>query len=112
MYFFKAPHAVLNMGLPILLKVITQSNNCRVGRTAGIAVSRRARARRQQPHHPPASRSTRKTFPIIGVGGVMSGADAVSTISAGACVGQICTGLIYKGPELVREAAISIKKSR
>ena len=53
-----------------------------------------------------------RTFPIIGVGVVMSGADAVSKISAGADVVQIYTGLIYKGPELVREAAISIKKSR
>ena len=41
----------------------------------------------------------------------MSGADAVNTISAGAKVMQIYTGLIYKGPELVREAAISIKKN-
>ena len=109
------------MGLRILLKVITQSHTCHanaceravaVGRTAGIAVCRRARDRRQQPRHPPASRSTRKTLPIIGVGGVMSGADAVNTISAGAKVVQIYTGLIYKGPKLVREAAISIKKSR
>ena len=82
-----------------------------VGRTAGIAVFRSARGLRQQPRHQPASRSTRKTLPIIGVGGVMSGADAVNTISAGAKVVQIYTGLIYKGPELVREAAISIKKS-
>ena len=42
----------------------------------------------------------------------MSGADAVNTISAGDKVVQIYTGLIYKGPELFREAAISIKKSR
>ena len=53
-----------------------------------------------------------KGFPIIGVGGVMSGADAVSKIKAGADVVQIYTGLIYKGPALVAEAAISIKKSR
>ncbi len=51
-------------------------------------------------------------FPIIGVGGVMSGADAVSKIRAGADVVQIYTGLIYKGPELVNEAAIAIKNSR
>ena len=51
-------------------------------------------------------------FPIIGVGGVMSGADAVSKIKAGADVVQIYTGLIYKGPELVTEAALSIKNSR
>ena len=50
-------------------------------------------------------------FPIIGVGGVMSGADAVSKIRAGADVVQLYTGLIYRGPELVREAAIAIKNS-
>ena len=53
-----------------------------------------------------------KGFPIIGVGGVMSGADAASKIAAGADVVQIYTGLIYRGPELVREAALSIKNSR
>jgi dihydroorotate dehydrogenase len=51
-------------------------------------------------------------FPIIGVGGVMSGADAVSKIRAGADVVQIYTGLIYKGPALVTEAALAIKNSR
>ncbi len=50
-----------------------------------------------------------KTFPIIGAGGVMSGADAVSKITAGADVVQIYTGLIYKGPGLVAEAANAIK---
>ena len=50
-----------------------------------------------------------KGFPIIGVGGVMSGADAVSKINAGADVVQIYTGLIYKGPELVNQAAKAIK---
>ncbi len=53
-----------------------------------------------------------KGFPIIGVGGIMSGADAVSKIQAGADVVQIYTGLIYQGPGLVAEAANSIKKSR
>ena len=51
-------------------------------------------------------------FPIIGVGGVMSGTDAVSKIRAGADVVQIYTGLIYQGPGLVAEAANAIKKSR
>ena len=51
-------------------------------------------------------------FPIIGVGGILSGADAVSKIKAGADVVQIYTGLIYKGPALVAEAANMIKKSR
>ena len=50
-------------------------------------------------------------FPIIGVGGVMSADDAVSKIRAGADVVQIYTGLIYQGPDLVRQAAALIKKT-
>jgi dihydroorotate dehydrogenase len=50
-----------------------------------------------------------KDFPIIGVGGIMSAQDAVSKIKAGADVVQIYTGLIYKGPELVKAAALAIK---
>jgi dihydroorotate dehydrogenase len=53
-----------------------------------------------------------KSFPIIGVGGVMSGEDAVSKIRAGADVIQIYTGLIYRGPALVNEAAVAIKALR
>jgi dihydroorotate dehydrogenase len=48
-------------------------------------------------------------FPIIGVGGILSGADAVSKIDAGADLVQIYTGLIYRGPALIREAAMAIK---
>ena len=44
-------------------------------------------------------------FPIIGVGGVMSGADAVAKRRAGADLVQIYTGFIYKGPALVTESA-------
>ena len=51
-------------------------------------------------------------FPIIGVGGILSGADAVEKIKAGADVVQIYTGLIYKGPALVPEIASAIKAQR
>jgi dihydroorotate dehydrogenase len=51
-------------------------------------------------------------FPIIGVGGIMSGEDAVSKIKAGADAVQIYTGLIYRGPALVTEAALAIKALR
>ena len=51
-----------------------------------------------------------KGFPIIGVGGILSAQDAVSKIKAGADVVQIYTGLIYKGPDLVKQAALGIKK--
>ena len=51
------------------------------------------------------------SFPIIGVGGVMTAADAVSKIKAGADLVQIYTGLIYRGPDLVKQAAALIKTS-
>jgi len=51
-----------------------------------------------------------KDFPIIGVGGILSAADAVSKIKAGADLVQIYTGLIYQGPDLVRQAALAIKR--
>jgi dihydroorotate dehydrogenase len=50
------------------------------------------------------------SYPIIGVGGVLSGADAQSKIAAGADLVQLYTGFIYKGPELVTEAAKALKK--
>ena len=48
-------------------------------------------------------------YPIIGVGGVMSGADAASKIAAGADLVQIYTGLIYRGPALVRECVLATR---
>jgi dihydroorotate dehydrogenase len=51
-------------------------------------------------------------FPIIGVGGILSAQDAVSKIRAGADVVQIYTGLIYRGPRLVTEAARAIRDLR
>ncbi|MCV2423241.1 quinone-dependent dihydroorotate dehydrogenase [Paucibacter sp. DJ2R-2] len=44
-------------------------------------------------------------YPIIGVGGVMSGEDARAKLQAGADLVQIYTGLIYQGPALVRDCA-------
>ena len=41
--------------------------------------------------------------PIIGVGGILSGADAQEKIDSGASLVQLYSGLIYKGPELVKE---------
>lgn len=49
-------------------------------------------------------------FPIIGVGGVMGGADARSKIEAGADLVQIYTGLIYRGPALVTDVARALRK--
>lgn len=46
--------------------------------------------------------------PIIGVGGILSGADAVEKIAAGADLVQVYSGLIYKGPALVHEICKSL----
>jgi dihydroorotate dehydrogenase len=51
-------------------------------------------------------------FPIIGVGGVMSGQHAQDKLAAGADVVQIYTGLIYKGPALVQEVARALARDR
>jgi dihydroorotate dehydrogenase len=41
--------------------------------------------------------------PVIGVGGIMCAADAREKIEAGASLVQVYTGLIYRGPGLVRD---------
>ena len=46
---------------------------------------------------------------LVGVGGILSGADAQAKIAAGADVVQMYTGLIYKGPALVREVAQALR---
>ena len=43
--------------------------------------------------------------PIIAVGGILGGADAVAKLAAGADLVQLYTGLIYRGPALVGEVA-------
>ena len=48
-------------------------------------------------------------YPIIGVGGVMSGADAQAKRAAGADLVQIYTGLIYQGPGLVGDCARALR---
>lgn len=44
---------------------------------------------------------THGQVPLIGVGGVKSGADAYAKIRAGASLVQLYSGLVYGGPELV-----------
>jgi len=42
------------------------------------------------------------TYPIIGVGGIMSAQDAIDKLNAGADLVQIYTGFIYEGPGLIK----------
>lgn len=50
--------------------------------------------------------------PIIGVGGIMNGADALQKIDAGASLVQFYSGFIYRGPALIGEAAAAIAAAR
>ena len=50
--------------------------------------------------------------PIIGVGGIMSGKDAQAKIDAGASLVQVYTGLIYQGPDLVKDCAQVLARTR
>lgn len=50
-------------------------------------------------------------LPIIGVGGILSGSDAVEKIQAGASLVQVYSGLIYRGTDLVAECAERMRGS-
>lgn len=47
--------------------------------------------------------------PLIGVGGILSGADARAKREAGASLVQVYTGFIYRGPALVGEARRALR---
>ena len=49
------------------------------------------------------SRALRGEIPVIGVGGIMSAADARDRMAAGASLVQLYTGLVYRGPGLAQE---------
>jgi dihydroorotate dehydrogenase len=53
----------------------------------------------------------RGEIPLIGVGGILSGADAVEKLDAGASLVQLYSGLIYRGPELVNECVQAIRSA-
>ena len=50
-----------------------------------------------------------KKIPIIGVGGVFSGADAKEKIEAGASLVEIFSSLIYRGPGIVKKILRELK---
>lgn len=51
-------------------------------------------------------------IPLIGVGGIASGTDAIAKLDAGADLVQIYTGLIYQGPGLIREVGEALVQHR
>ncbi len=51
-------------------------------------------------------------LPIIGVGGILKGADALEKMQAGAALVQMYSGMIYRGWDLVAESAAAIKQHK
>src|SRR5205823_3321101 len=47
--------------------------------------------------------------PLIGVGGILNGADAAAKIAAGASLVQFYSGMVYRGPALIRESVEAIR---
>lgn len=48
-------------------------------------------------------------IPLIGVGGIMNGQDAVEKMKLGASAVQLYSGLVYRGPELVKECLQALR---
>lgn len=51
-------------------------------------------------------------IPMIGVGGILSGADAVAKMAAGATLVQTYTGLVYRGPALIAECVDAMRRRK
>ncbi len=68
------------------------------GRLSGEPLTRRALEVVRRIHE-----RSRGTYPIIGVGGIMSADDARAMLRAGASLVQIYTGFIYEGPRIIRD---------
>ena len=58
------------------------------------------------------SQELKGEIPLIGVGGILSGADAVEKLDAGASLVQLYSGLIYRGPALVNECVAAIRDAK
>jgi dihydroorotate dehydrogenase len=81
-------------------EVVTLPHGSEKGGLSGQPLTQRATAVIRRLHM-----ALQGALPIIGVGGIMSAADAKEKIEAGASLIQIYSGLIYRGPDLVREIA-------
>jgi dihydroorotate dehydrogenase len=54
-------------------------------------------------------RETDGRLPIIGVGGILAPDDALRLVDAGARLVQLYTGLVFRGPDLVRRTARALR---
>ena len=51
-------------------------------------------------------------IPLIGVGGILTGGDAVAKVAAGAKLVQFYTGMVYRGPALIGECVDALRIRR
>ena len=58
------------------------------------------------------STKSKKSFPIIGVGGIHTAEDAIEKLRAGADLIQLYTGFVYEGPSLIRKINKLILKNQ
>ena len=52
------------------------------------------------------------SIPVIGVGGILQGADAAGKLAAGAALVQCYSGLVYRGPSLIGECVDAMRRRR
>ncbi len=90
----------LREGLETSVASLAKVGSGRMGglplRERALAVVRRIQAR------------ARGTYPIVGVGGVMTPEDAQALLEAGASLVQLYSGFIYEGPRLVGDICRSL----
>ena len=53
-----------------------------------------------------------ENIPMIGVGGILHGADAATKMAAGANLVQVYTGLVYRGPALIEECVDAMRRRK
>ena len=53
-----------------------------------------------------------ESIPLVGVGGIMTGADAAKKMAAGASLVQLYTGLVYRGPVLIGECVEAMRRRK
>jgi dihydroorotate dehydrogenase len=124
---------------PVLIKIAPDISEaaidrivavCHANSVAGIIATNTTTSREQLPPEarvegglsgaPLQERSTavvralaeRASIPIIGCGGIMSGDSAREKIAAGASLIQVYTGLIYRGPGLLREIGAALAEAQ
>ena len=111
--------------LPIVEKLLPTTSTpspCRTRHLArdGLEVARGARSRRpsgrplfsaRPPCSPAFSSRPKAEIPLIGIGGIDSGAAALEKIEAGATLLQLYTGLVYEGPSLIGEIKSYLAKT-